>query len=272
RVFHVTGVQTCALPIFRHRDGPASRLRGVSLRAAGVREARYPKRARKNGKDRSLPFFMTRRPRPPARCCLDDAHRFDQSHHAPGLRARDGTAFRDFDGVAFVVLVRLVVTYVLRRTNVDLAIDGVLDAAFDQNDHGLVHLVADDLADQRALALGLSVLGFAHDHFPAFSVSKVRTRAMSRRTLRSWLVLASCCVAFCMRRPNCAFSRLSSSLPSSAASFERSSLAFIVYSLSTDMTRNERGRDRQLGGGQAERLARQLFADPFHFVEHLAGL
>ncbi len=25
-----------------------------------------------------------------------------------------------------------------------------------------------------------------------------------RRTLRSWLVLVSCCVAFCMRRLNCA--------------------------------------------------------------------
>src|SRR3546814_6484274 len=62
--------------------------------------------------------------------------------------------------------------------------------------------------------------------------------------------------------------RLSSSWPSSAASFERSSLAFIVYSLSTDMTRDERGRDRQLGGSQAERLARELFADAFHFVEH----
>src|SRR5690606_3179281 len=70
----------------------------------------------------------------------------------------------------------------------------------------------------------------------------------------------------------CAFSRLSSSLPSSAASFERSSLAFIVYSLSTDVTRDERGRDRQLGGSQAERLACEFFADAFHFVEHLAGL
>src|SRR5690606_29016916 len=126
---------------------------------------------------------------------------------------------------------------------------------------------------QRTLALGdLSGLSFAHDYFPAFSVSKVRTRAMSRRTLRSWVVLPSCCVAFCMRRPNCAFSRLSSSVVSSAASFERSSLAFIVYSLSTDMTRDERGRDRQLGRSQAERLARQLFAHAFHFVEHLAGL
>src|SRR3546814_16539344 len=38
------------------------------------------------------------------------------------------------------------------------------------------------------------------------------------------------------------------------------------------MTRDERGRDRQLGGSQAERLARELFADAFHFVEHLAGL
>src|SRR5207247_1243908 len=40
-------------------------------------------------------------------------------------------------------------------------------------------------------------------HFtPAFSFRMVRTRAMSRRTLFSWLLLVSCCVAFCMRRPN----------------------------------------------------------------------
>src|SRR5690606_41299903 len=66
---------------------------------------------------------------------LDDAHRFDQTHHAPRLGTRDGTAFRDFDSVAFVVLVRLVVRLVLCGTHDDLAIAGVLDSALEQADH-----------------------------------------------------------------------------------------------------------------------------------------
>ena len=48
----------------------------------------------------------------------------------------------------------------------------------------------------------------------------VRTRAMSRRTLASWLVFVSCWVAFCMRRLNCALSsELSSSRSSSGDRF-----------------------------------------------------
>src|SRR5690606_11497048 len=97
----------------------------------------------------------------------------------------------------------------------------VLDATLDQHDHGLVHLVAHDLADQLALALGRGLTLFgssAHCCSPAFWCSTVRTRAMSRRTLPSWLVLDSCWVATCMRRLNWALSRLSSSFLSSAVS------------------------------------------------------
>src|SRR5690606_1160322 len=43
-------------------------------------------------------------------------------------------------------------------------------------------------------------------------------------------------------------------------------------SLSTDMTRHEGRRDRQLSGGQAESFTCKLFAYTFHFVQHLAGL
>src|SRR5690606_12262513 len=82
----------------------------------------------------------------------------------------------------------------------------------------------------------------------------------------------SCWVARCMRRLNCAFSRLSSSACSSAASLVRSSLAFMVVSLGADATRHEGRGDRQLGGGQAEGLAREFLADALHLVEHLAGL
>src|SRR5712691_211235 len=96
------------------------------------------------------------------------------------------------------------------------------DAALDQYRHGLVHLVADDSTGQRPV-------GFPLAHFTsAFSFWRVRTRAMSRRTLFSWLLLVSCCVAFCMRRPNCARSSSSSSLESCARSLARSSLAFII--------------------------------------------
>ena len=51
-------------------------------------------------------------------------------------------------------------------------------------------------------------------------------RAMSRFTFFSWLVLESCCVASCMRRPNCARSRPSSSFCNSASSLERNSATF----------------------------------------------
>src|SRR4029077_114967 len=103
----------------------------------------------------------------------------------------------------------------------DFSVHRMGDAALHQNGHGLVHLVADDSAGQRS-----GVLGFAH-FACAFSLRRVRTRAMSRRTFFNWLVLVSCCVALCMRRPNCARSSSSSSLESCAGSLARSSLAFI---------------------------------------------
>src|SRR5690606_3892631 len=100
----------------------------------------------------------------------------------------------------------------------------------------------------------------------------VRMRAISRRTLPNWLVLESCWVARCIRRLKCAFSRLSSSVWSSAASFVRSSLAFIVISSGPDAARHEGRGDRQLCGGQAECFAGKFLGHAFHFVEHLAGL
>src|SRR5215469_4637178 len=147
---------------------------------------------------------------------LDDACRFDQLRHGPGLRLRQRTGFLDFNEVALVVRVRLVMRVVLLRLHDVLAVDRVLDATLDQDGDRLVHLVADDLADQRPLKRGFHA--FVHFWF-AFSVRTVRTRAMSRRTFFSWLVLVSCWVASCMRRPNCAFNRSDSSLLSAALSF-----------------------------------------------------
>src|SRR5690606_12607862 len=97
----------------------------------------------------------------------------------------------------------------------------------------------------------------------AFSFMTVRTRAMSRRVLRSWDVLVSCWVAICMRSEKCAFSRSPSSFFSASSSLARSSLAFIFLPLrrpasGADHAGYEDRRDRQLGGREREGLAGQL--------------
>src|SRR4051794_40215639 len=45
-----------------------------------------------------------------------------------------------------------------------------------------------------------------------------------------------------------------------------------VYSSGADLARDERALQRQLGCGQGERFAGQLFSNAVDFVEHLAGL
>src|SRR5688572_2794379 len=105
---------------------------------------------------------------------------------------------------------------VLLRPPDDLGIERMRDAALDQNRDGLVHLVADNLAGQRLdesprrLRYRLSRvrgLDVAHALAPVLArlacACSVRTRAMSRRVRRIWLVLVNCCVAFCIRSLNC---------------------------------------------------------------------
>src|SRR5690606_12241933 len=110
------------------------------------------------------------------------------------------------------------------------------------------------------------------------SFMTVRTRAMSRRVLRSWLVLVSCWVAICMRSEKGAFSRSPSSFCSASWSLSRSSLAFIFLPLrwpgasGADHAGDEGRRDRQLGGRQRERFAGQLLVHAVHLVQHLARL
>src|SRR5581483_3963803 len=152
-----------------------------------------------------------------------------QARHAPGLRPRHRPAFGDLDEVAFLEIRRLGVRVVLARARDRLAHERVAHAALDAHDDRLLHLVADDAAEQLPLVLGGLGLVLGFGHLPAFSFITVRTRAMSRRTFFSWLVLASCWVASCMRSPNCARSRLSSSFCSSAPSLDRSSLGFMAY-------------------------------------------
>src|SRR4029453_6014485 len=168
---------------------------------------------------------------------LDHLGLLDQPLHPPRLGLRELATSLDLDQVAFLVFVVLVVHVVLFRPPPDLAEKRMLDAALDQDRHRLVHLVADDAADLRLYQTALDVRRrfdlFVHA-CPAFRFSKVLTRAMSRRTRTTLELLVSCCVAFCMRSPNCSFSSAPSSARSSSGDFSRRSLlrseAFIAFS------------------------------------------
>src|SRR5690606_41918831 len=105
--------------------------------------------------------------RRPVRCSdLDPACSFTQPYDGPRLVAGDRTTFCDFAGVAFVVLVVLVMRFVLVGAYDELAKNGVLDAALYAAHDSLVHFIADNLANEGTLAFcSLSVLGFAHFTF-----------------------------------------------------------------------------------------------------------
>src|SRR6185503_3003588 len=129
----------------------------------------------------------------------------------------------DLDQVALAKLAFLHVRVVFPRARDGLAHHRFAHAPLDAHHQRLLHLVAGDPTEKRALiTLGLLV------HLAALSFMTVRTRAMSRLPFFSWLVLDSCWVASCMRRPNCALSRPSSSFCSSSPFLPRSSLGFIV--------------------------------------------
>src|SRR5688572_27140888 len=149
------------------------------------------------------------------------ARLFDQLAHPPRLGFREQPALFDQHHVALFELVVLVVSVVFLGARDDFAVERVLHAPLDEHRHGFLHLVADHAPGQRALVAA----GFSHD-WRAFSLSNVRTRAMSRRTFLIWLLLVSCCVATCMRRLNCALSNSFSSCWRSAGSFALNSLAF----------------------------------------------
>src|SRR5271165_2690359 len=163
---------------------------------------------------------------------LDNLCLLDQALDPPGLGLGKLAAGLDLDQVAFLVFVVLVVRVVLPRAGHDLAVERVLDPVLDQNRHGLVHLVADDAPD---LGLDEAALagsrGRCHRRLewfvhacPAFWLSSVFTRAMSRRTRTTLALFVSCCVAFCMRRPNCSLSNACSSVRSSSGDLSRRSL------------------------------------------------
>src|SRR5437773_1089007 len=155
---------------------------------------------------------------------------------------------------------------VLLRAGNDLAHHRVLHPALDAHRHRLLHLVADDAADQLALILCHSS-GFGH--LAVFSLMTVRTRAISRFTFFNWLVLLSCWVASCMRRPKCARSSPSSSFVSSSPLLPLSSFAFMSAS---EHALPDDGAERKLRRGEGKRLLRQRLGHAVHLEDDLARL
>src|SRR5258706_4257452 len=172
--------------------------------------------------------------------------------HRPGLGFRDRPALGDLDQVAFLELAGGDMRVVLARAGDDLAHFRVLDPALDPDHHGLLHLVAHHAAHQLALVGRMGcLLGCCGVHLAVFSFMTVRTRAMSRRTLRIWLMLVSCWVACCMRRPNCAFRSSFSSLVRSSPFLARRSLAFMAAP-QPSQPRTDRVPQRSLAPASAE--------------------
>src|SRR5690606_4206083 len=127
--------------------------------------------------------------------------------------------------VAFVAGVVGVVRVQLGRALDVLAVQGVLDLALHQHGDRLVHLVADDTANDRTQRL---FVVFAHRSHPYFVLPiRYLTRAISRRTRRVSWVFGSCPVAACMRSENCSLRRSPRWALSSSADFSRSCLMSI---------------------------------------------
>src|SRR5512132_34491 len=206
----------------------------------------------------------------------------DDPQHAPRLRFRELPRRLDLDQVAGLAFVALVVRVILVRLDDDLAVDRMLRAPLDEHGHRLVHLVADDASgdrlDQR-LARRNGVLRYVlvrclrvHPIAPclslpgttfaaaAFCASSVLTRAMPRRTSFSFDVLVSCCVARCMRRPNCSFNSASSSVCSSAALLPASAVFVSVRFIAFSVNRRRGGARTSCAAAAWPRQARTLLA------------
>src|SRR5690606_36452457 len=97
--------------------------------------------------------------------------------------------------------------------------------------------------------------------------SRVFTRACWRLRLRASRVSSSWPVAFCMRSENCSLCSSTRCACRSSADFSRSSL---MLAMSAHRPGHELGGDRELGGGQAERLARGRLVDALDLVDHAA--
>ena len=180
------------------------------------------------------------------------------------------TTLLDLDHVAAMKLVGFIVRMIFLRDAYDLAVQRVFDLTLDQDGDRLVHLVADHSTGQGTLQLesiSCSCISSFLVHPSACHHSL--NAAISRRTLRISLVLVICCVATCMRRPNCALVKDSQLLVqiSCGLGFEFSWPSCLRPYLSNYKSCGQ----RQLGRSQAKCLTRQGFIHTIHFVQHLAG-
>src|SRR5258708_32444405 len=97
-------------------------------------------------------------------------------------------------------------------------------------------------------------------------------RAMSRRTWRARAVFCSWPPAFWKRRLNASLRRLPSSSLSWSLVRGRRSLAFMAFSSTLGADAGDEARlDRQLGGGELERLARHLDRHAVELEQHATG-
>ncbi|KAF5292406.1 hypothetical protein FQR65_LT20290 [Abscondita terminalis] len=89
---------------------------------------------------------------------------------------------------------------------------------------------------------------FSHDHRGA---RYLWTVTLITSPMLACDVLFNCCVAICIRRPNCAFSRSFSSLVKAAWSLPWSSDAFMIAPIIVRLDEHERGAQRSLAACQS---------------------
>src|SRR5215510_8483705 len=190
-------------------------------------------------------------------------------HDLPALELGDRPVLFDPYDVADRVFIGLVVGVVLLRPPHRLLEHRMGEAALDADDHGLVLLVAHHGALEHPLRHSdASYFDFA---CARFCRAIVFSRAMSRRTWRTRAVFSSCPVARWKRRLNCSFFSLSTSSSSFSTSMPLASAAFMTFDLLADAL-DEARLDRQLGGGEIERLTRDLDRHAVDLEQHAPRL
>src|SRR5699024_10613153 len=96
------------------------------------------------------------------------------ANQRPGFSLGQRTAFADFNHVTDTAFVVLVMYVQFGRTLDEFTVDRVFHKTFDSNNNGFLHFVANNAT--------LQSTDFIGHYAPAFSFSKVLTRATSRRT------------------------------------------------------------------------------------------
>src|SRR5262245_62157149 len=134
-----------------------------------------------------------------------------------------------------------------------------------------------DFAFERAARFGLAAGFSCGAALPAgaparFWAAMVMMRAISRRTWRTRAVFSSWPVARWKRRLKRSFLSLSASSSSWSTVMARRSAGFMINSNLFRDALDEARLDRQLGGGEPERFARQRFADAIDLEQNPAGL